>query len=303
MMEKRPILSGTAFSGRACRRILALAFCAAVAVGGAAAENGEVARGEYLVAAGGCASCHTVRGGEAFAGGAAIRTRFGDFYPPNITPHPERGIGRWSDRDFVRAMREGVRPDGGHYFPAFPYTSYVLLSEADALAMKAYLFSLPAVDRASRPHEIPFPLNWRFLQAIWKLFFFRREGSGSVRSPETDRGAYLVEALAHCGECHTPRNGLGGLERDLWMAGTVDGPDGEAVPNITPDSRTGLTWSVDEIVSYLRMGMNPEGDFAGSVMADVIENGTSRLTDEDLAAIAGYLKSLEPIRNLVGSGS
>lgn len=288
-------------SGRTLRRILVLAVCATAAVDVAAAENGEIERGEYLVAAGGCASCHTVRGGEPFAGGAAIKTRFGDFYPPNITPHPEHGIGGWSDRDFIRAMREGVRPDGAHYFPAFPFTSYVLLSEADALAMKAYLFSLPAVDRASRPHEIPFPLNWRFLQGIWKLFFFRREGTGSARYPEADRGAYLVEALAHCGECHTPRNSLGGLDRDLWMAGTVDGPEGEAVPNITPDPRTGLTWSVDEIVGYLRMGMDPDGDFAGSLMADVIENGTARLTDEDLAAIAAYLKSLEPIRNLVGS--
>ena len=292
-------------SGRAFRRLLVLAVCAAAAFRGAAgaAENSEIARGEYLVAAGGCASCHTVRGGEPFAGGAVIKTRFGDFYPPNITPHPEHGIGRWSDRDFIRAMREGVRPDGAHYFPAFPFTSYVLLSEADAMAMKAYLFSLPAVDRASRPHEIPFPLNWRFLQAIWKLFFFRREpvGHGSARSPEADRGAYLVEALAHCGECHTPRNGLGGLDRDRWMAGTVDGPEGEAVPNITPDSRTGLTWSVDEIVGYLGTGMDPDGDFAGSLMADVIENSTARLTDGDLAAIAAYLKSLEPVRNFVGS--
>ena len=264
-----------------------------------AAETSLVEKGRYLVTAGGCVSCHTdyKKKGKPYAGGAPIPTPFGTFYPPNITPDKTHGIGAWSDADFVRAMREGKRPDGAHYFPAFPYTSYTKATEEDLKAMKAYLFSIAAVSEPSTPHDISFPFSWRFLQTGWKLLFFR-EGvfeADPAQSAEVNRGAYLANALGHCGECHTPRNMLGGLDYDQWMAGTPDGPEGEAIPNLTPDTKTGLTWSVPEIVEYLKSGQTPDFDYAGSLMAEVIEHNTGKLTDEDLTAIARYLKSLKPV--------
>ena len=269
--------------------------------GPAIAQVDMVDKGKYLTIAGGCASCHTDfrRKGRSFAGGAPIVTPFGTFYPPNITAHKEHGIGNWSDDDFIRAMREGVRPDGAHYFPAFPYTSYTKMKSDDARAIKAYLFSLPSVDRPSTPHDTGFPFSWRFLQTGWKMLFFR-EGEFSPdpsMSASVNRGAYLSDALAHCGECHTPRNFIGGLDYDRWMGGTKVGPDGESVPNITPDPETGLGWSKEEIVEYLKSGQTPDFDFAGSLMADVIAHNTGKMTDADRAAIADYLKSLKPVRN------
>lgn len=260
-----------------------------------------IKKGEYLTIAGGCISCHTDfrKKGKPFTGGAPIPTPFGTFYPPNITPSKEHGIGKWTDEDFVRAMREGKTPDGAHYFPAFPYTSYTQITDAHLKAMKAYLFTLAPVDQASIPHDISFPFSWRFLQTGWKMLFFR-EGEfkpDPAKSAEINRGAYLSNALAHCGECHTPRNMLGGLDYDRLMAGTPDGPENEKIPNITPDPDTGLTWSVPDIVEYLKTGATPNFDFAGSMMADVIAHNTGKLTDADLQAIARYLKSLPPIRH------
>jgi mono/diheme cytochrome c family protein len=271
-----------------------------VAVGGASAAEGDIVkRGEYLIIAGGCVSCHTdfKKKGKPFAGGAPIKTPFGAFYPPNITPDKTHGIGNWSDADFIRAMRDGKNPDGAHYFPAFPYTSYTQITEPDLKAMKAYLFSIAEVAQPSTPHDISFPFSWRFLQTGWKLLFFRNERftQDSAKSDQINRGAYLTNALGHCGECHTPRNALGGLDYDRWMAGTKDGPEGEAIPNLTPDPKSGLTWSVPEIVEYLTSGQNPDFDFAGSLMAEVIEHNTGKLTKTDLTAIAAYLKSLKPI--------
>ena len=264
-----------------------------------AADASLVETGRYLVTAGGCISCHTdyKKKGAPFAGGAPIPTPFGTFYPPNITSDKTHGIGAWSDADFIRAMREGKRPDGAHYFPSFPYTSYTQITEPDLKAVKAYLLSIPAVAQPSVPHDISFPFSWRFLQTGWKMLFFR-EGvfePDPAQSAEVNRGAYLSNALAHCGECHTPRNMLGGLDYDQWMAGTPNGPEGEKVPNITPDPKTGLTWSVPEIVEYLKSGQTPEFDYAGSLMAGVIEHNTGKLSTEDLTAIARYLKSLEPV--------
>jgi len=138
----------------------------------AVAEEDAVSRGEYLVRAGGCFSCHTVAGGEKLAGGRPLATPFGTFYSPNITPDPETGIGRWTDAQFLRALREGVRPDGANYFPVFPYPSFTGITDGDALAIKAYLFSLPPVHRENRPHDVAFPFSWRFLQTGWKLLFF-----------------------------------------------------------------------------------------------------------------------------------
>ena len=281
--------------------LLAVASAAASSARAQDADAALIEKGRYLTVAGGCISCHTdfKNKGKPFAGGAPIVTPFGTFHPPNITPSREHGIGDWSDADFVRAMREGKNPDGAHYFPAFPYTSYTRISEPDLKAMKAYLFTLTPVEQASTPHDIPFPFSWRFLQTGWKMLFFR-EGvfePDPARSTEANRGAYLANALAHCGECHTPRNILGGLDYDRWMAGTPDGPEGEKVPNLTPDPKTGLSWSVEEIVEYLKSGQTPEFDFAGSLMADVIAHNTGKMTQSDLQAIAAYLKSLPPVEN------
>ena len=266
-----------------------------------AATAEEIALGGYLITAGGCVSCHTAfkKKGKPFAGGEPIPTPFGTFYPPNITHDRKHGIGAWSDAQFIRAMREGKNPDGAHYFPAFPYTSYTKITVPDLKAMKAYLFSIPAVAQPSVPHDISFPFSWRFLQMGWKMLFFR-EGEfepDSAASATVNRGAYLANALAHCGECHTPRNVLGGLEYDRWMAGTPDGPEGEEVPNLTPDPGTGLKWTAPEIVEYLKSGQTPDFDFAGSLMADVISHNTSKLTDEDLKAVVAYLKALKPVRH------
>jgi mono/diheme cytochrome c family protein len=199
----------------------------------AAAGEDVVIRGEYLVRAGGCFSCHTAAGGKKLAGGRALVTPFGTFYSPNITPDRETGIGRWTDQQFLRALREGVRPDGANYFSVFPYPSFTGITDDDALAIKAYLFSVPPVHQENRPHDVPFPFSWRFLQTGWRLLFFTPGPfqPAADRSVAYNRGAYLVTALAHCGECHTPRNFLGGARSDQRLAGTPDGPDGQLVPN------------------------------------------------------------------------
>lgn len=291
---------------RAFQILFSGAFAAAVSLGAGPAwtqQTDTVSRGAYLVTAGGCISCHTdfKKKGMPFAGGAPIPTPFGTFYPPNITPDRTHGIGNWSDDDFIRAMREGVRPDGAHYYPAFPYTSYTKIGTDDLRAMKAYLFSLAPVPTPSTPHDIAFPFSWRFLQTGWKLLFFS-EGEfrpDPAASAQVSRGAYLSNALSHCGECHNPRNMLGGLDTDMWLAGTPNGPEKSLVPNLTPDPETGLKWTVPQIVEYLKSGTTPDFDFAGSLMADVIEHNTGKLTADDLAAIAIYLKSLPPVKNRI----
>jgi mono/diheme cytochrome c family protein len=280
------------------RATLAAAFLLTAAQA-SAADPDAIARGAYLANAADCEACHTDRehGGQPYAGGRALATPFGTFYSPNITPDPETGIGRWSDEQFLRALRDGVRPDGANYFPVFPYPSFTKITDADARAIKAYLFSLPAVRQANRTHDIFFPVSWRFLQDGWKLLFFspgpfRPEPE---RSEEYNRGAYLVTALAHCGECHTPRNWFGATEPDRFLAGNPDGPDGKKVPNITPDRKTGIgNWSEDDIIGVLTDGHTPDFDKVGGAMAEVVKS-TSRLTDDDRRAIAVYLKSLPAI--------
>ena len=267
----------------------------------AAADEAAVARGAYLVRAGGCVACHTTpKGGQPFAGGRAMATPFGTFYTPNITPDPDTGIGNWSDADFLRALRDGVSPAGEHYFPVFPYTSYTQMTQADALAIKAYLFSLPPVIAPRKAHAVGFPFSWRMLQTGWKLMFFR-DGAFKPRPGRdqmVNRGAYLVRGLGHCGECHTPRSPLGGALIGLALAGTKDGPDGEKVPNITPDRETGIgKWSAAEIAELLKSGTKPDFDNVQGSMAEVVDDGTSHLTDEDRLAIATYLLSLPPVRH------
>jgi mono/diheme cytochrome c family protein len=258
-----------------------------------------VARGAYLATAAGCADCHTdaKNGGRPYAGGRALMTPFGTFYAPNITPDPVTGIGRWSDAQFRNALRRGVRPDGSNYFPVFPYPSFTNITDDDVWAIKAYLFAQPAVRHANRPHDMAFPFSWRFLQNAWKLLFFSPGPfrPAPERSEAYNRGAYLVTALAHCGECHTPRNWFGAMEPSRFLAGTPHGPDGKAVPNITSDPTTGIgKWSDDDIVTLLKDGQTPYFDFVGGAMTEIVRN-TARLTDADRRAIALFLHSVPAV--------
>ena len=289
---------------REVTRLTAALAATVLALGGLAARAADTAlaaRGAYLAAAAGCADCHTDRphGGRLYAGGRALTTPFGTFYAPNITPDLETGIGQWSDAQFLNALREGVRPDGSNYFPVFPYPSFTKITDEDARAIKAYLFTQPAVKQSNRAHDVAFPFSWRFLQNGWKLLFF---SPGPFRpAPERgeayNRGAYLVTALAHCSECHTPRNWFGATQPSRFLAGTAHGPDGKAVPNITQDSETGIgKWSDDDIVTLLKDGQTPDFDFVGGAMAEVVKN-TAQLTNADRHAIAVFLQSVPAVRS------
>jgi mono/diheme cytochrome c family protein len=249
------------------------------------------------VAAGGCVSCHTADRPDAppLAGGRALATPFGTFYAPNITPDRDTGIGRWSVDDVVRALREGRRPDGQPYFPAFPYTAYAGLTEGDARAIGAWLLAQPAVRQAVPAHDLPWFLQSRWVMLAWNFLNFTpgEFTPDPARDAAWNRGAYLVRHLGHCGECHTPRDWLGGTDRSRELAGNPAGPEDSVVPNITPDPDTGIgTWSQDELVMFLGMGMTPDGDFTGASMGSVITDNTSRLTDADRNAIATYLQAL-----------
>lgn len=267
------------------------------AVHGSASAQGDAKRGEYLAKAAGCLGCHTEakKDAKAYAGGRALSTPFGTFYGPNITPHAGAGLGRWSEADFVRALRTGVRPDGAHYFPAFPYPSFTGISDADLRDLWAYLRALPPNPRANQAHDLRFPFGWRFLVAGWKWLFFSPGpfDADPKRSPAVTRGAYIVNALGHCGECHTPRNFLGGPKRDRLLAGAGKGPDGKRVPNLTPVKLK--KWSDAELKDLLQTGLTPDGDVVAETMGEVVRNTTSELTREDLAAVIAYLRSLAAI--------
>jgi mono/diheme cytochrome c family protein len=274
----------------------------AIAAQGTAQESSAVQRGEYIFrAAGGC-SCHTdVKNKGAFmAGGRPIKTPLGNVYSTNITPAPNTGIGRWSETDFLTAMTEGVSPDGTHYFPVFPYTAFTKMTEQDLLALKAYLFSLPPVEQANKPPDLPLPFRWRLNIRFWKWLYFQpgKFQPDPDQSSAWNRGAYLTTALGHCDECHTPRNLLGGLKRRMRYAGAVDGPEGELAPNITPDHETGIgTWAVPDVVWFLQTGFKPDGDDTQGLMSELIDNGYKYLTEDDLQALAVYLRTLPPIHN------
>ncbi len=269
----------------------------------AAATPEQIARGEYLVRAADCYSCHTVPGaGKPFAGGRALKTPFGTFYTPNITPDRDTGIGAWSDADFLRALREGVRPDDANYFPVFPYPSFTRITDADALAIKAYLFSLPPVHQPDRPQEVPLPFSWRWLQTGWKLLYFTPGPyqPHATIGDEYNRGAYLVTALSHCGECHTPRNAFGAVRTDMALAGTKDGPDGELVPNITADPDTGIgKWDKRDLADLLHTGQTPEQSDVKGAMREAVQDGLKYLTEADRNAIAEYVFAQPTIVNNV----
>lgn len=268
---------------------------AAASAGPAHVPN--LANGERIFNAGGCASCHVVPDQPdrtRLGGGVAIRSPFGTFYAPNISPDPNDGIGKWKEADFVNAVMNGVSPSGQHYFPAFPYTSYQHAKREDVVDLFAYLKTLPPVAGKVRDHDVRFPFDIRRNIGIWKFLFmddkpFVADGS---KSPQWNRGAYLVNSFGHCAECHSPRNVLGGTIAGQRFAGGPN-PEGEGwVPNITP-KRLG-DWSAKDIAYFLKTGELPDGDSVGGAMTRVIKN-TSQLPDEDLAAMADYVKSLPPV--------
>jgi mono/diheme cytochrome c family protein len=261
-----------------------------------ALAQGDAKRGEYLATAGGCVGCHTEEkeGAVAFAGGRELKTPFGTFYGPNITPHPQAGLGKWTEADFIRAMRQGDRPDGSNYFPAFPYPSFTKIVDSDLKDLWAYLRTLPPSAQASKQHDLWFFFGWRWLVTFWKWFFFTPGAFAPIPglSDVVNRGAYLVQALGHCGECHTPRNFLGGPKSSRFLAGGK-GPDGKGVPNLTP---TELKKQSDkELKDVLTTGMTPDGDVLAEAMGEVVTNTISKLTPADLDALIAYLRTLPPL--------
>lgn len=268
---------------------------------GLPAHTVDVANGERLFHAGGCASCHTsvdtVTEPAILGGGLALETPFGTFRVPNISPHPDHGIGRWSMLDFVNAMHLGVSPDGRHYYPAFPYASYTRMRLEDLMDLKTYLDTLPQAQNLNQENELKFPWNVRAGIGLWKLLNLDPAAvvSVPVDDPELVRGRYLVEGPGHCGECHTPRNWNGGLDYSRWLSGAAN-PDGEGrVPNITPDKNGLADWSRRDIEYYLSSGLTPDFDTVGGSMVEVQAN-MARLPAEDRAAIAAYLKAIPPLR-------
>ena len=283
---------------------LASIVCTAIA-----SADPELERGRRIFHATGGCSCHTNYPGEGdeapwLAGGRPLETPFGVFYSTNITSDPETGLGRWSDADFIRAMREGLSPEGQHYFPVFPYPSFSGMRDRDLIDLKAYLDSLPAIRRVDRDPDALFPFSWRATLVGWKWLNFdpQRIEEDKDQSLEWNRGNYLVHAAAHCGECHTPRTLTGGLDRSMWLAGSLEGPEGELAPNITPHEETGIgSWSIPDLVWYLEMGIDPDGDDTQGLMSEVIEHGYANLPASDLEAIATYLKTIPAIENDVRS--
>ena len=266
--------------------------------------SGElIERGRYLSIVGNCATCHTVEGGEPMAGGLPFETPFGTLYSTNITPDAETGIGEWTAEEFLASMRLGVRPDGTHLYPAFPYPSFTKVTDDDVIALFAYIRSVPAVRQPAPENELAFPFNFRALMAVWKGMFFDAGAyvADEAQTAEWNRGAYLVEGLAHCGACHTPRNSLGAEINDRLMAGGeyLDRV-GEghyrpwSAPNLT-SSETGLSlWSDDDLQSYLQSGRNSFLDSFGP-MNEVIMNSTRHLSAADLGAMTTYLKALPAV--------
>lgn len=256
----------------------------------------NIVNGEAVFNAGGCASCHAVVGEPRtmLGGGLKIPSPFGTFRAPNISPHKTNGIGSWTEADFVTAMKKGTSPAGAHYFPAFPYGSYQKATTQDVRDLFAYIKTLPPLSGRIRDHDLEFPFNIRRLVGGWKFLFVDDKPfvADPKQTAEWNRGAYLVNGLGHCAECHSPRNFLGGIVSSQRMAGGPN-PEGEGwVPNIT---QKGLkNWSEKDVAYFLKSGELPDGDKAGGSMARVIKN-TSQLSDTDRAAMAAYLKSLPAI--------
>jgi len=272
--------------------------CALVVLAFAGGANAQDARrGAYLAKAADCVGCHTEAKPDAipFAGGRALATPFGTFYGSNITPDQKNGIGRWTEADFFRALQKGTRPDGWPYYPAFPYPSFTKITDDDLRDLWAYLRSLPPSARENQPHHLRFPFGWRVFVFPWKwLFFTPGHFVGAPGATQViHRGAYLLQALGHCGECHTPRNAFGAPKKDRFLAGGK-GPDGKNVPNLTPTRLKKM--SDEDLKDLLTSGTYPDGDQMAEAMAEVVRNTTSQLTPRDLDALIAYLRSLPALR-------
>ena len=255
-----------------------------------------VKRGEYLARAADCMVCHTAPDGTEYAGGLAFPTPFGTLYSTNITPDKETGIGNYTDQDFLNAVQRGVRPDGTRLYPAMPFPSYTYMTDHDALAIKAYLFSLPAVHAAAMENTLPFPFNQRWLMAFWSAFFNenRRFQPNAAQSPEWNRGAYIAEAFAHCGECHTPRNLSFALDNRNKFSGAVTA--GWYVFNITSDKGSGIgAWTDDQVREYLSAGHTSGRGTAAGPMGEAVDQSLSDLAASDIRALVTYLRSVPPI--------
>ena len=255
-----------------------------------------VKRGEYLARAADCVVCHTAKGGQPYAGGLAIPLPFGTLYSTNITPDKETGIGGYNDQDFLNAVQRGLRKDGTRLYPAMPYPSYSYMTDADALAIKAYLFSRPPAHSINRADTLTFPYNQRWSMAIWSLFFNAdaRFAPNTSQSPEWNRGAYIAEALAHCGECHTPRNLAFALDNRKKFAGAVTA--GWRAYNITSDKGTGIgAWSDDEVFAYLSSGHALGRGTAAGPMGEAVDESFSQLAPADVHALVSFVRSVPPI--------
>jgi mono/diheme cytochrome c family protein len=261
-----------------------------------AGATGDVAHGEQVFWAAGCASCHAapevrVEAPLVLAGGQTFPSEFGTFVAPNISPDPTHGIGAWSVEEFTTALTRGVSPDGQSYYPAFPYTAYIRMTPTDIADLWAFMATLPASATPSQPQDVGFPFNIRRLVGGWKFLFLNDDWVLPTEGDaELDRGRYLVEALAHCGECHTPRGTLGALDTARWMAGAPNPSGRGTIPNLTPAK---LTWDASEVAYYLETGFTPDFDSVGGHMAAVVRN-FARLPAEDRQAVAAYVKALPP---------
>jgi mono/diheme cytochrome c family protein len=261
------------------------------------AHEPDLANGERIFNIGGCASCHGEeidgeRSRDRLAGGLALDTSFGIFRVPNISPDPEHGIGGWSRIEFVNAMQRGLAPDGQHYYPSFPYTSYTRMAVTDVLDLKAYLDDLPPISTPSGAHDLGFPFGIRRFLGFWKRLYLDDSPVSPADSGDAtlDRGRYLVEGPGHCGECHTPRNRLGGLRLEAWMSGAPSLEGEGRVPDITAGENGLADWSEADVVFFLESGIDPDFDVVGGNMVAVQEN-LARLPEADREAIAAYLKS------------
>jgi len=261
----------------------------------ALAQASPVERGKYLAKAADCMVCHTTQGGLEYAGGLGFKLPFGTLYSTNITPDKETGIGNYSDQDFLNAVHRGTRRDGARLYPAMPFTSYTYMSDADALAIKAYLFSLPPVRAAAPANTLTFPFNQRWAMGFWSALFNpdTRFEPDTSKSPEWNRGAYLAEALAHCGECHTPRNLAFALDNRKKFAGAVTA--GWRAFNISSDKTTGVgAWRDDDLVSYLSIGHAAGHGTAAGPMGEAVDHSLSQMAPDDIRAVVAYLRSVPP---------
>ncbi|HMQ93235.1 MAG TPA: cytochrome c [Amaricoccus sp.] len=263
----------------------------------AAWPEGDAGRGEAVFWAGGCESCHAAKGAKGedrlkLGGGLVLATPFGDFVVPNISNHPEDGIGGWSAGDFADAMLRGVSPEGRHYYPAFPYASYARMEPQDIADLRAFLATLPAVEGRQPGHDLGFPFNLRRGLGLWKLAFLSDTPAVTLDAadPAVARGQYLVEGPGHCGECHTPRNLAGASDFSRWLAGAPAAEGEGRVPNITPGGDLGA-WSAGDIEYYLETGFTPDFDTVGGAMVAVQEN-MAMLEPGERAAIAAYLQAV-----------